>query len=843
MEEQRSSDNDTNPAPTEPVDEAQGEPAEAPFDPAAFLSTPEHFKSGFAALVGRPNAGKSTFVNTVLDAKVSIATHKPQTTRNRIRAILNVEDEAQVVFVDTPGIHILQKKALNRLMVDAAVAAMTDADVVLMLIDAQTALDGEGKPAQLEQWILDRMSGNDGENAPLTTPVLLVVNKVDLLPEPGAVLPIIDAYQDAYPFAAIVPTSALKGHQTDDVVKLVIERLPQGPMLYPSDMYTDQAERFMAARDHPRADHAPHPQGSAVQLRGRDRVVQRRREGRCDPAARRDPRRAIQPEANRDRQGRLDDQAGRRARAARARAILWPPRVPEDLRARSGRLGGGPAQSGSVRLHTRRGLGMTIIDPFAHGVEDDDELFDDEERAEIEAEAPTRRKVRLPVVALVGRPNVGKSRTFNRLIGAREAIVEDIPGVTRDRNYGSGEWYGREFTVIDTGGFEPESADRLLEQMREQAQLAIDEADVIVFIVDGRVGRLPGDELIAQQLRTTEKPVFVAANKLDTYDLFAEGAEFWPLGLDEPFPVSAEHGLGFDELMDAVAAALPPAESLGEEPDGGTIQVAVIGKPNAGKSTLINRLLGSDRLLTSNIPGTTRDAIDTLVTRDDDGRQYLLIDTAGMRRKRSISQQVEKYSVVQAVKSMERADVALLVVDATQGVTDQDARIARLAADRGCAMAILLNKWDAIAEKETNTAKEFIEHVREKLPFCTWAPVLTMSAKTGQRATKVFDLVERVAAGARERVGTGELNRALKQILAQHQPPMGRARAIKFYLLVQVGIAPPTFVAQVNQPRELPAAYKRYMVNQLRERYGFVGAPIRLILRRPKGRHKWDRER
>ena len=447
----------------------------------------------------------------------------------------------------------------------------------------------------------------------------------------------------------------------------------------------------------------------------------------------------------------------------------------------------------------------------------------------------------LPVIALVGRPNVGKSRLFNRLVSGSSAIVEDTPGVTRDRNYGQCKWYGHSMTVIDTGGFEPDTEDVLLEQMRDQALLAVEEADIIIFVVDARAGCLPVDNTIATILRQSDKPIFIGANKLDTPTLAPNAAEFYSLGFEEVHPISAEHGFGIDEFMDALILNLPKDDPDKKRTAESAVRIAVIGKPNAGKSTLINRLLGSERLLTSDIPGTTRDSIDTLIERD--GKQYVLIDTAGLRRKRSISLRLEKFSVVRAIKSIEEADIALILIDATQGATDQDAKIAHLAHHRGKSIALLLNKWDELKDKDTNTARDFEQSLRDKLPFCSYAPVVTISALTGQRTHKLLELVDRLVEKAKVRISTGDLNRTIEFIISQHQPPATQNKRIRFYYTTQVTASPPTFVLQVNIPEGIQTSYRRYMANKLREAYDFEGTPIRLLFRRPKGRHRWGEKK
>ncbi len=434
----------------------------------------------------------------------------------------------------------------------------------------------------------------------------------------------------------------------------------------------------------------------------------------------------------------------------------------------------------------------------------------------------------VPLVAIVGRPNVGKSRLFNRLTGTRFAIVEDMPGVTRDRQYGEAVWFKRRFQVVDTGGFEPESIDELLIQMREQAHLAIDEADIIIFMVDGQTGLLPADREIATMLRRTKKPIFTIVNKIDGDRHDVNVPEFYEMGVgDELFGISAEHGRGVAEFMDSFLELVPKQDEE-EEPDDDLIRVAVIGKPNAGKSSLVNRLLGEERLLTSDVPGTTRDAINTYVEAND--RKYLFIDTAGVRRKRSISQRVEKYSVVHSFKAVDRADVVIYMLDATQGVTTQDQRLAGLAVDKGRAMVLLLNKWDLV-DKDHRTADEHITKLREQLKFQPDAPVVTISALTGQRAHKVLPLVDKVHAEYIRRVPTGELNRVIEQAVIRNPPKVRSNSRLKIFYASQVATRPPTFMFVVNRTELIHFSYQRYIVNTLRAHYGFPGVPIKVFFR------------
>jgi GTP-binding protein len=433
-----------------------------------------------------------------------------------------------------------------------------------------------------------------------------------------------------------------------------------------------------------------------------------------------------------------------------------------------------------------------------------------------------------PIVAIVGRPNVGKSTLFNRMVRSRAAIVDDTPGVTRDRHYAECTWFGRTFTVIDTGGFDPLDDEGMFPLMREQAQLAIEEADVVLFLLDVRAGVTPADHEIMRILRTAKKPLLAAGNKVEGPATETAVAEFFELGIESIRPVSAEHGTGIQDLIEDLIEAMPVAEDLDELDDPSVTRVAVIGKPNVGKSSFINWLLGAPRLLASDVPGTTRDAIDSAF--EVDGRNYLLIDTAGIRRKRSISLRIERFSVVKALKSLERAHVALLVIDANNGVTSQDARLANLCLDRGCAVVVVVNKWDSI-EADTDTAGAFVKEMWRTLPFMTWAPAIFTSALTGQRVLKTLEVVDEVRAHALNRIPTGEMNRFLAKTLDRHPPPLHHNRKVKMYYATQVSAGPPTIVVSTNMPDGVTVAWRRFFERQLRENFEFEGTPIRLLFR------------
>lgn len=432
-----------------------------------------------------------------------------------------------------------------------------------------------------------------------------------------------------------------------------------------------------------------------------------------------------------------------------------------------------------------------------------------------------------PLVAIVGRPNVGKSTLFNRLVGGREAIVEPTPGVTRDRHYGSASWSGRDFLLVDTGGIGLAPTTELVRSVAHQTTLAIEVADLILFLVDGREGVTGGDKEVAETLRRSGKPLLLVVNKIDGQGQEANVAEFYDLGIGALYPVSAEHGRGVGDLLDALLPLLPhpPPE---ETPEGAPVAVAVAGRPNVGKSSLVNCLLGEERVIVDVEPGTTRDAIDTPLRVG--GREYLLIDTAGIRRRGKLRLPLERYSVLSALKSFARADVALLLLDATEGVMAQDARIAGYALSAGAGLILVVNKWDIVPEGRKDV-RLWEQEIRDQMRHVSFAPILVVSALTGQRISRLFPLIDRVAAERSKRVPPAEVTKALEEILAHHPPPMVGRRPLRFYSGKQVGVRPPTFLFSVNQPEGVHFSYERYLTNQIRGRFGFEGTPIRLLFR------------
>ena len=435
-----------------------------------------------------------------------------------------------------------------------------------------------------------------------------------------------------------------------------------------------------------------------------------------------------------------------------------------------------------------------------------------------------------PLVAIVGRPNVGKSTFFNKISGKRISIVEDTPGVTRDRVYADVEWLGRKFTLIDTGGIDPRSEDVLLKQMRRQAEIAMDTADVICFFTDARAGLTQDDQEVAELLRKTRKPLLLVVNKVDHAGLNDDVYEFYNLGLGDPISISSVNMLGLGDLLEEIVKLLPPADPEEEDEAEHVVQLAVVGRPNVGKSSLVNRLLGKERVMVSNIPGTTRDAIDSRFTAPD-GTEYNIIDTAGIRRKRVIEDEsLERYSVLRSIAAIKRCDVALMLIDAQDGVTEQDTKIAGLVHEEGKACVVVVNKWDAI-EKETNTMEQYRKQVLEDLKFMDYAPVLFVSAMTGQRVHTVLDMVSQAYAQYSKRVPTGVLNDVLADAQASLQPPATNGRRLKIYYGTQQHVAPPTFILFVNDEELMHFAYQRYLENFLRKTFDFTGTPIRLVLR------------
>jgi len=435
-----------------------------------------------------------------------------------------------------------------------------------------------------------------------------------------------------------------------------------------------------------------------------------------------------------------------------------------------------------------------------------------------------------PIVAIVGRPNVGKSTLFNRLTGTRDAIVHNMPGVTRDRNYGDVDWYGKAFTLIDTGGFEPDSDDIILSQMRDQAQLAIEEADVIIFLMDGREGLTPADETVSDMLRKTKKPVHYVVNKIDGESNEEAGYDFYRLGIENLHTISAEHKRGIDGLMSDIVAEFPETEGYQEE---GLIRISIIGRPNVGKSSLVNRLLGEKRLLVSDVPGTTRDSVNTLLEKGD--KKYLLIDTAGIRRKSKVSERLEKFTIVKALCSIDRTDIVIIVIDAQEGVTEQDEKVAGFAHEKGKGCIIVVNKWDLI-EKDDSTIGKYVDRIRIDLKYMSYAPIIFISALTGQRVAKVLDVVDEVVAQSSKRVSTSQLNRVIEEAAMRHHPPSYQGKFVKLYYGTQIAASPPAFVIFTNHPKGIHFSYSRYIENKIREAFGFEGTPFRLLFKERSGR-------
>jgi len=435
-----------------------------------------------------------------------------------------------------------------------------------------------------------------------------------------------------------------------------------------------------------------------------------------------------------------------------------------------------------------------------------------------------------PIVAIVGRPNVGKSTLFNSLAGERISIVKDYPGVTRDRIYADVTWLNTQFTMIDTGGIEPDTKDEMLSYMRDQAQIAIDTADVIIFLVDVRQGLIDSDFKVADMLRRSKKPVVLVVNKVDSFEkLLPDVFEFYNLGIGEPFPISSTGKLGFGEMLDEVVKYFTTGNT--EEIEDERPRVAIVGKPNVGKSSIVNKLLGETRVIVSNIAGTTRDAIDTPIKRN--GKEYILIDTAGLRRKSKINEELEHFSIIRTISAVERADVVVLIIDASDGISEQDAKIAGVAHDRGKGIVIAVNKWDLV-DKDNKTVKEFTSKIKETLSFMNYAEIIFISAETGQRMHKLFEVIEVVIQNQNMRISTGTLNEIMSEATALQQPPSDKGKRLKLYYITQVSVKPPTFVIFVNDKELMHFSYTRYIENKIREAFGFSGTSLKFFIRERK---------
>jgi ribosome-associated GTPase EngA len=438
--------------------------------------------------------------------------------------------------------------------------------------------------------------------------------------------------------------------------------------------------------------------------------------------------------------------------------------------------------------------------------------------------------MRKPIVAIIGRPNVGKSTLFNALAGERISIVKDYPGVTRDRIYTDVKWLNTQFTLIDTGGIEPDTKNEMFAYMRQQAQIAIDTADVIIFLVDARQGLVDADAKVADMLRRSNKPIVLVVNKVDNFQKqMPDVYEFYNLGMGDPVPISASSKLGFGEMLDEIVKHFNTTVDADEEDD--RPRIAIIGKPNVGKSSIINKLLGENRVIVTDIAGTTRDAIDTVVKRNN--KEYIFTDTAGLRRKSKIKEDIERYSIIRTVSAVERSDVAVLVIDATEGVTEQDAKIAGIAHERGKGIIIAVNKWDLI-EKDNKTVNRYKAEIKEILSFIPYAETIFISAQTGQRLSKLFDLIEKVIQNQNLRIQTGVLNQILAEATALQQPPSDKGKPLKIYYMTQVAVKPPTFVVFVNDKQLMHFSYVRYIENKIREAFGFSGTSLKFLIRERK---------
>ncbi len=785
-------------------------PAPAPPKPPVELGPT---RAGTVAIVGRPNVGKSTLLNAALEQPLSIVSPAPQTTRDAILGVVR-RGRAEIALLDTPGLHRARSE-LGRVMNQTAREAARSADVVVFLAEVPSA------PARrLENSALAPHPGDVTLLADLGEgrPTILVLNKIDRAKDKSVLLPLIEAYAKVRSFSAVVPVCALKPDAAGRVLDEVARLLPEGPWRQGEDDLTDRPVRFFAA-EYVReqilaATEAEVPHAVAITV---DRFVEPvDGAGGCvhidaTICVERPGQKRILIGTGGEMLKNIGTRARKRIQELTGRKVnlkLWVRVSPawRQSRAQLEELGyRSPAAAGSIAVVELRRPG-----------------------------AARRRRRRGSVmssgaiVALVGRPNVGKSTLFNRLVGKKVAIVHDEPGVTRDRHYGDVESRGRRYTLIDTGGFDPESEDPMRQGIRRQVEIAIAEADVIVCVLDATASTAPADHAEVALLRRADKPVIFIANKADNPRLEAESADLYRLGIKDLVQVSALHGRGVDALEAAIDAALPPPPAEAPAPaEGGAVTIAVIGRPNAGKSSLVNRLSGEERVLVDARPGTTRDPIDLPIERD--GKRFVLIDTAGIRRKAKVAKEhdvVEAISVMHAIRSMDRGEVALLMCDAAEGVAEQDAKILGLAVDRGrAAIVIVLNKIDLLDKKQLAKVEA---DARDKLSFAPWAPIVHVSAVTGRGMGGLFDTLGRVAEAYRRRVPTGELNRFFEAVLVTHPPPTSGGKAPRVFYITQAETSPPLFVVVASDPEKLHFSYQRYVTNQLRKTFGFEGVPVRV---------------
>ncbi len=760
-------------------------------------ATPPGHRCGFVAIIGRPNVGKSTLLNQLLGQKVAIVTPKPQTTRGRILGIKTLR-EAQSIFIDTPGMH-QPRTLINRRMVEVAGRAAEEADVLLWVTDAADGITSGDRDIA-------------GHLRPETRPLCVVLNKIDLV-ERRQLLPLLATLDGLLPGRDVIPVSARTAANCAELMSHIVRVLPAGPRLYDPETITDQTERMLVqevVREQVLLQTREEvPYGVAVTV---DKFEEK---GKLAGGQRHHPRGAGLAEGDLDREGGRAHQGHRARGAPGATTPARPPHLPGTVRPRAG----GMDEAGGLAERVRS------VDGGRMSNESNDAL-------------PCAARRRLPVIAIVGRPNVGKSTFFNRLVRAQRAIVDSRPGVTRDRNIAIGRWREREFLLVDTGGYEDAEGSSIAAAVRAQSALAAEQADAVIAVFDGRAGLNPVDRELVLRLRRLRKPVLYAVNKLDTPAHDDEAAEFFALGPSAVFPVAAAHGRGIDALMQQLFELLPaaPSEEVPVAETGAATSVvtlAIVGKPNVGKSSLLNRLVGSERAIVDAAPGTTRDPVDTPFRYGE--QDYLLVDTAGIRHRPRVHEHIERACAVRALRAIERAEVALVVMDATQAISDQDARIAGYAWERGRALLFVVNKWDAVPKSERRAAR-FVAELHARYASFAQAPAVFVSARTGTGIAGIFPAVQELVAAHRQQLRTVELNKVLADATRAHAPPSVHGKRPRFYYATQTATAPPTITIFASAPQLMPVAYERYLANAFRAAFRLRGTPLRLRFRQRERR-------